>query len=56
MSVTEKLLSGKATVTMEPLKRGEDNYTVVLKIDGEYYGEFPTYGAASDHLQMLFEE
>ena len=53
MSVSEQICTGQAEVTMTPLSRGDNNYQVVLKINGEYFGEFPTYTAAADHLTML---
>ena len=52
----ELLIAGKATVVMDPIKRGTDSYAVVLKINGEYFGEFPTYTAAANHIEMLVNE
>lgn len=56
MDVQALLLAGKATVTMEPISRVTSDYSVVLKINGEYFGEFPTYTAAANHIEMLVNE
>ena len=52
----DRLLSGKAHVEFVPGSRSENDTFIVLKIDGEYFGEFQTYTAASNHLIMLIEE
>lgn len=56
MDVQDLLTTGKARVVMDPIERGSDNYAVVLKINGEYFGEFPTYTAAANHIEMLANE
>lgn len=56
MDAQALLINGQASVTMDPLKRGTNDYAVVLKINGEYFGEFPTYTAAANHLEMLVNE
>ena len=56
MDAQELLIAGKARVVMDPIERGTDSYAVVLKINGEYFGEFPTYTAAANHIEMLVNE
>jgi|TARA_Y100001970_G_scaffold224984_2_gene277580 hypothetical protein len=57
MDYQEKLLAGKAHVELTPFQRDKDALPVIeLKIDGVYFGEFPTYTAASNHLIGLIEE
>ena len=53
LDIQDLICTGRANVAMEPVEKGENDYGVILKINNKYFGEFPTYTEASNHLEGL---